>query len=452
LTSRPKLDLSPEDLEILVEAIRRAEQIKPSQAAKREVFAKRGILGSSRDRFLTAILYEILKRQGIIDRAIIDIIGVEKPLILDPWLRASMRVALGISLFFNPTNKTMENLKKSVSKFLSKITHPFVSMYYWEIYDRIVDYKFKPRDRGEELELQYMLPKWFIDDMRELLGDSEAEELFKALNERLPLSLRVNSLKATVQEVVEELEREGKRPYVSEVVPTIIKLNEPYDLSKSKLYRKGYIVVQDEAAALASLILDPKPGEVVVDLCAAPGGKTSHIAELMRNEGVIHAFDIDERRVERMKIILRRMGITNVKIYIEDAVKAPEILGHEVADRVLLDPPCSSTGTFMKNLELRWRIHKDYIGELIKLQRKLLETSIKLLKPGGHLLYTTCSLLPDENEENIKWLLSQHSELELVEINGPYSQGFLDGTMRAWPHKHATTGFFYALLKKSVES
>ncbi|RLF04456.1 MAG: Fmu (Sun) domain-containing protein, partial [Thermoprotei archaeon] len=222
--------MSPEDLEILIEAIRRAEQVKPSQAAKREVFTKRGILGSSRDRFLTAILYEILKRQGMIDRAIVDIVGVEKPLILDPWLRASMRVALGITLFFNPTNKTMENLRKSVSKFLSRITHPFVSMYYWELYDKIAEYKFRPRDRGEELEFQYMLPRWFIDDMRRLLGDGEAEELFKALNERLPLSLRVNSLKASVQEVMDRLEKEGKKPYVSKVVPTIIKLNEPYDL------------------------------------------------------------------------------------------------------------------------------------------------------------------------------------------------------------------------------
>ncbi|MHC1637211.1 MAG: RsmB/NOP family class I SAM-dependent RNA methyltransferase, partial [Candidatus Nezhaarchaeales archaeon] len=156
MSSRPKLDLSPEDLEILIEAIRRAEQVKPSQAAKREVFAKRGILGTSRDRFLTAILYEILKRQGMIDRAIVDIVGVEKPLILDPWLRASMRLALGINLFFNPTNKTVENLRKSVSKFLSRITHPFVSMYYWELYDKIAEYKFRPRDRGEELEFQYM--------------------------------------------------------------------------------------------------------------------------------------------------------------------------------------------------------------------------------------------------------------------------------------------------------
>jgi len=292
-----------------------------------------------------------------------------------------------------------------------------------------------------------MLPKWFIDDMRALLGESEAEELFKALNEKAPLSLRVNSLKASVEEVIDELKREGKNPKQSSVVPAVIKLYEPYDLSRSRLYRGGYIVVQDEAAALASLVLNPRPGEVVADLCAAPGGKTSHMAELMRNKGVIHAFDIDEKRIERMKIILKRMGITNVRIYMEDATRAPEILGRGIADKVLIDPPCSSTGTFMKNLELRWRVHKDHIGELIDLQRKLLETAIELLKPNGTMLYTTCSLLPEENEENVKWLLSRHPELELVKLNGPYSQGFLDGTMRAWPHRHETTGFFYALFR-----
>ncbi len=448
--SRPKLRLMSEDLRILVETVKLAEEIKPSQHAKRVVFAKHGVIGTPRDRLLTAIFYDIMKRLGIIDRIISEVTGVETPLILDPWLRAALRVAVGLLVFHRLGSSSKHKLRFIVADYVSAKTHPYAGMYYWRVYEKIEGYKPKPKSVEELLELKYLLPSWFIKRMRELLGAEEAEKLFEALNKRPMISVRVNTLKATVEEVVEELKREGKKPQVSQRVPTVVRFEGPYDFDHSRLYLEGKIIIQDEAAAAATLLLDIKPGMTVVDLCAAPGGKTTHAAELMKNRGVIHAFDIDEPRLKRMRMLLRRMGITIVRIHKRDAREAPKVLGEEIADRVIVDPPCSSTGTIAKNPELRWRIREDGLEEIVKFQREVLWTGFRLLKPGGMLLYTVCSLLPEEGEENVKWLLGKaEGQAELVPLKGPYDPSpLLPGTMRSWPHRHDTTGFFYAVIRK----
>ena len=449
-SKKPKLSVPARGLRILVEAVKLAEEFKPSQHAKRVVFRRHGVLGTGLDRLLTSVFYDVLKKQGLLDRVIEEITGAESALILDPWLRAALRIAIDIVLFYRPDNDTLRRLRWSIADYLSAETHPYVGMYYWRVIDRVLSYRPRPRSVEEALEWRYLLPVWLIRRMRSLLGDEEAEKLFKALNEKPLISVRVNTLKATVEEVVRELRREGKNPIVSSRVPVVIRFEGPYDFDNSRLYREGKIIIQEEASAAASLVLAPKPGMTVVDLAAAPGGKTTHMAELMRNRGVIHAFDIDRARIKRMRMLIKRMGIRIVKIYEEDARKAPEILGEEIADRVMLDAPCTSTGTIAKNPELRWRVREEGLGEIVRLQRELLEAAAKLVKPGGRLLYSTCSLLLEENEENIKWFLERHPEFKLIRLTTPYDPSpWLPGTMRAWPHRHGTIGFFYALLEKN---
>jgi len=438
----------PGDFIILTEVLRKSEEIKPTQHAKRIVFEKYGILGTNIDRILTAVYYKIMGKLGIIDRIIRELVGVHHN-ILDPWLRAALRVTIEFLVFEKKYTKHLdkEKTKKAMADFLSSTTHPYVGMFYYEIFDKISEYEIKPKDEMEKLELKYLLPAWYIRKMKELLGD-EAEELFKALNKEPLISIRVNTLKATVEEVLEELKKEKKKVIVSNVVPTVLKFEGPYDFDRSKLYRKGKFVIQEEAAALASILLDPKPGEVVVDLCAAPGGKTIHMAELMKNEGIIHAFDVDELRIKRMEEMISRCGVRIVRIYKKDARKAPRILGREIADKVMLDAPCTSDGTLMKNPELRWRIREEKIGDIAELQYQLLKTAVELLKPGGKVLYCTCSMFKEENEEVVKRILENRDDVELVPLKGYYSEGFMKGTIRAFPHRHGTIGFFYALLKK----
>ncbi|MEL9940027.1 MAG: RsmB/NOP family class I SAM-dependent RNA methyltransferase [Ignisphaera sp.] len=449
--------LTEKDIEALVKAVKLGEEIKPSQQAKRDVFKEYGISGTYKDRILTAIYYDIWRRIGIIDRIASEITNIPNIAILDPWLRAALRVAIEILVFERFIKEAryrdskdlfVKYFKRRIAKVLSDNTHPYVGAYFWEVVDKIAAYKWIPKTLSEKWEYRYMVSQLIINKLLNLVGVDETRKILKEFNKVYPISIRVNILKSSVEEVEEELRKNGVKPERGKYVPTILKFKGPYDFDNSSLFKEGKIVIQEEASAMASIVLGPKPGETVVDLCAAPGGKTEHMGELMNNEGVIYAFDIDELRIKRMKELLSRTGIKIVKIFKEDARKAPDILGEEIADKVLLDAPCSSSGTIMKNQELRWRITQEKIDELTQLQFELLETAIKLAKKGGRILYTTCSLFREENEDVIQKILTKYrGRLRLVSLNGPFDQGFIPGTMRAWPHRHGTYGFFYALLE-----
>ncbi|RLE56619.1 MAG: Fmu (Sun) domain-containing protein [Thermoprotei archaeon] len=449
---REKIRISRRDLAALVEVIKEAEYVHPSQEAKRRIFRRYGILGTSKDRILTAIFYKVMRRLGIVDKIIIRATGLPNIYILDPWLRAALRLATYLLVLNDHplSNSLLHELKYGVAKFLTEVTHPYVGTWYWDLVDRILmNFRYVPENEIEELELKYNLPAWFIERVRNLLGPEEAEELFKKYNKRPLISLRVNTLKATVEEVIRELRRMGKEPIVSKYVPTVVKVKGPFKFDECRLVREGKVISQEDASAAASIILDPKPGHVVVDMCAAPGGKTSHMAELMRNQGKIYAFDVDEFRINKMRNVLKRLGVRNVEIYHEDVLKAPKILGEEFADRVLLDAPCSSSGTLHKYPEVRWRLRLEKIREISEMQLKMLRVAIRLAKPGGRILYTVCSIFPEEGEELVKKILREfNGYIRLIPLDGPFDPGFLPGTMRAWPHRHNTVGFFYALFEK----
>nr|WP_206203309.1 MULTISPECIES: RsmB/NOP family class I SAM-dependent RNA methyltransferase [unclassified Thermococcus] len=434
--------MSDRQLYAIIEAVKLGEELKPSQQAKRKAFAKYKIEGWENSK-LTGIFYSIQRRLGLIDEIIEELIGIS-PLILDPWLRATLRVAIEVAIFRDPSERTRQHLK-GLAQFLSKKTHPFVGYYYYDLLPRILEYVPKLDTEEKRLKWDYLFPEWFIKRMKELIGD-EAEELLKALNETLPMSMRVNLLKTSVDEVEDYLKSKNVRFERSERVGTVLRILDSFN--PEWLFNKGWTIPQEEAAAVASLVLAPEPGETVVDLAAAPGGKTAHMAELMNNTGKIYAFDIDSARIKRMKEVLRRAGVEIAETIKADGRKAPEILGEKIADRVLLDAPCTSDGTIVKNPELRWRLREKNIPKVVQLQKELIESAWKLLKPGGRLLYSTCSMLPEENEEVVEWFLKRHEDAELIPLNGPYDGGFLSGTMRAWPHRHRTIGFFYALIEK----
>jgi len=438
----PKLKLSDRQLYALIEAVKLGEEVKPSQQAKRKAFAKYKIDGWENSK-LTGIFYSIQKRLGLIDEIIEELTGVS-PLILDPWLRAALRVAVEVAVFRDPNEKTRGHLK-GLAQFLSRRTHPYVGYYYYDLLPKILEYVPVIDSEEKRLKWDYLFPEWFIARMRSLLGD-EAEALLKALNEPLPTSLRVNRLKASVEEVESYLRKKNVRFERSDKVETVVRILDPFN--PEWLLNKGWVIAQEEAAAVASLVLAPKPGETVVDLAAAPGGKTAHMAELMKNRGRIYAFDVDKARVRRMNEVLKRTGVKIAEIIRADGRKAPEMLGEGVADKVLLDAPCTSDGTIAKNPELRWRLREKNIPKVVSLQRELMESAWRLLKPGGRVLYSTCSMLPEENEEVVRWFLEEHPEAELIPLSGPYDEGFLEGTIRAWPHRHKTIGFFYALIEK----
>jgi 16S rRNA (cytosine967-C5)-methyltransferase len=439
------------DVMILVHAVKAAEEVKPSQQAKRDVFRRYGVLGTERDPLLTSIFYRVMMRQGVLDKMIKEATGVNNVLLLDAWLRAALRLFMEVEVFskkwvsFNDPYQ----VRRRVSAFLSRKAHPYVGMWFFDVSWGLRRFRPRPKSWEEELELKYLLPSWYVKRITDLIGREEAEKYFESLNRKPKLSVRVTH-KGTVDEVMRELRQGGvKNIEVSNIVPKVVRFEGPFDFDSSKAFLDGKFIIQEESAALAAILLDPRPGDFVVDLAAAPGGKTELIGELMMGEGVIHAYDIDGRRVERMKELLSRTGIHNVVIHVKDGRVAPAELGKGVADRVLVDAPCSSDGTIMKNPDLRWRLMEDEVPKFTQIQYELLKAGLKLLKAGGIMLYSTCSMLKDEDEDVVSRLLSKEGRrVEIVELRGPYEPGFLEGTMRAWPHKHPTIGFFYAKIRK----
>ncbi len=214
------------------------------------------------------------------------------------------------------------------------------------------------------------------------------------------------------------------------------------------MFRSGLFTIQDESAALPCLLLDAKPGQQVMDLCAAPGGKTTHIAEIMKNEGEVIAIDKYEVKLTFVKAACDRLGLKNVKLLVADA----SALEHEPVDCVLLDAPCSGLGVIMKKPDLKWKRDVADILKLMKLQSELLENAARFVKPGGVLVYSTCTTEPEENQEQIKKFLSNHPEFVLENANRFVSQGLVnqEGFVETFPHKHGMDGSFAARLVKRM--
>ena len=449
----PKVIFEEDDIKALLEALVEGERIKPFQAAKRSVFEKYGLLGTRKDRIFTAIIYKMYRKLGVVDKAIEHGLGISKEELesMDPMLRQGLRLAAYLAQFDEVGDLELVRAYKRYGLRL------IASKVGWrearkvaKLMDRLRRDPWRPVTPDEMLESEYMVPPMIFDRLVRLLGRDEAMKALEHLNRDPTLGLRVNTLKASVDEVLEEVKRLGLEAWRSERVEEHIRYRGPFVKGLRKLVARGLVIPQDESSALAAKLLEPRPGELIVDLCAAPGGKTTHIAQLTRLRSKIVAFDVLLDRLQRLRWLAEATGtIDSIAIIKADAKNAPKIVGVNVADRALLDPPCTTTGALSKNPDARWRITESKVAELSSLQRELLEAGVKTLKPGGRLLYTVCSILPEEGEEVIKWAL-ENLPVRLVPLRGPYEESkILPGTMRAWPHKHDTTGFFYALLEKT---
>ena len=438
-------------IKALLDALVEGEKFKPSQVAKREVFRRYGILGTDLDRVLTAVMYKLNRKLGLVDKVLRNQgIDVDS---LDPYSRWLLRVYIYSRIFSEVREGSFRRALKVYGPIV--VAERSGNEAAWRTRELLRKLeskalKYEPKGVEEVLELKYSVSSWLIKKLISMLGREEAEQFLQAINRIPSLGLRVNSLRnVDVHQVLKELNALGVNAWISPYVPCVIKYRGRLNYENFDLLRRGDVIPQDDSSALAALILDPKPGEVVVDMCAAPGGKTEHMGELMRNKGLIIAIELYKDRALYLKALLKRAGIDIAEVVQGDATKASEMLGRNIADKVLLDPPCSSTGALAKHGEARWRVDVERLSKLVELQKALLREGIELLKCGGKLLYCVCSVLPEEGEEVILWALREfkHS-IRLVKIEGPYSEGMIPGTLRAWPHKHDTTGFFYALLEK----
>ncbi|MFA4640596.1 RsmB/NOP family class I SAM-dependent RNA methyltransferase [Pyrococcus kukulkanii] len=307
--------------------------------------------------------------------------------------------------------------------------------------------KLKEKDRMEWLSVRFSHPRWYVEYIVDLLGYDEAVRLLLSNLRPQRYYVRVNTLKTDIEKVKKYLEENGVRVSYTPVDDVLKVLEYEVPVTRLEWYKKGYFVIQDLASAYVAHVLNPEPGERVLDLAAAPGSKTFHAAALMENKGEIVAVDYSYDRLMKMKERMKRLGVKNVKLVHADG---QSFIDKERFDKVILDAPCSSSGTYRQFPEVKWRFDERKIKRVISVQRNMLLNAHRNLRDGGEMTYSTCSVRVDENEGNVIFALGKG--FELVEYEYSWGdRGFLeigDKVFRTWTHKHDCNSFFIAKLAR----
>ncbi|MBP7175778.1 MAG: 16S rRNA (cytosine(967)-C(5))-methyltransferase RsmB [Thermoclostridium sp.] len=304
-----------------------------------------------------------------------------------------------------------------------------------------------------ELSLQYSFPEYLVTEWITEFGEAFTRQLLKALVERPDFSVRVNTLKATPQDVMNELTEAGIKADPGRFLPEALVLHGVTDISQLPVFNNGWLTVQDESSMLAARILDPQPGERVLDVCAAPGGKTTHIAQLMQDQGQITAWDIHEHKTDLIRENAQRLGIHIIDARKRDAMESINDEA-ELYHRVLVDAPCSGTGIIRRKPDIKWQRKQADFDSLVEVQRKILYNAGRAVALGGVLVYSTCSMDERENEQVVRSFLDAQAGFERTSLddilpeNLRSKHGTKDGMLKLYPHIDGTDGFFIARLKK----
>lgn len=311
--------------------------------------------------------------------------------------------------------------------------------------------------RLEPIPQEIEIKEAFVDRYRELLGTQYGTFLEHSLSYARK-SIRVNTLKISVDELQRRLGdwRLEPIPWCPEGFFLTYRNEERYDIGNLVEHQLGYLYVQDSASMIPPVVLRPLPGEFVLDLCAAPGSKTTQMAAMMENEGLLFANDVAGSRMKPLGLNLQRCGVRNTIVTLRANRKFAQIF-----DKVLVDAPCSATGTVRKSLKALQMWSPGFVRKMAAEQRKLLAEGWRCLKPGGLLVYSTCTLEPDENEANVSQFLDRHDDAALEEIDLPIARSpavrafagrtfrpEVEKCLRIWPQDNDTEGFFVATFRK----
>lgn len=414
---------------------------------------------SARDRGLaTELVYGTIQRRLTLDWILNDLVkkGVFS---LDPWVRQLLRMGVYQLRYLDRipdravVHETVSIAKKRGHRGISGLANGVLRSYQrrrreWQL-------PAQP-ETHRELALVTSHPEWLVRRLSGVYGMEETKAMLEANNRPPRSSVRINLLKGDREEVAERIRQ--KMPAVA-VEPSAVSvqglvLSGGGNPAASTLFREGWYTVQDESSMLVSEILDPQPGERVLDGCAAPGGKTGHLAERMADEGVLVSCDIHSHKVDQIQDQVRRLGLTIVEPRRTDM---RELVGSEKPfDRVLLDAPCSGLGVIRRKPDIKWSKEPREIEALTDLQKQLLDAAAKLVSPGGILVYSTCTLEPEENSRQVEAFLDGHPDFHpdiTLEERLPEivrEQAILgEGWVQILPHHFDSDGFFIARLKKS---
>lgn len=302
-------------------------------------------------------------------------------------------------------------------------------------------------DRTQLIATTFSHPEWMVDRYVKRMGEREAFQLFQANNKRPDFYLRVNNLRTKTENFRIRLEKSGISFEESDWLPGYFKVDSVAEVRAKGWFEKGLCQVQDIAAGFAPAVLDPQPGEMVYDLCAAPGTKTIVLADMMQNEGTILSVDIAQDRIGKIAENAEHYGAENVKIQRADIIEER----FKLADAVLLDAPCSGTGVLSKRADLRWKRTQQELDAIIEKQAELLDAAANMVKKGGRLVYATCSIEPEENMEQVQKFLKEYDNFELQPLDDYLPEEVLSEDFLSYqtlPHVHGCDGHFGVLLKR----
>ena len=370
---------------------------------------------SDQDKGLTTeIVYGTLRRLKTIDMILASL--VKDLSVMDKKVLTILRVAIYQMKFLDKIppyaacNEAVE-LAKEVSEKDGKLVNGILRNYLSK--DGNVEINF--RNKIDELAFNLSFEPWMIRMLIKQYGEAEAIRILEELNNTPGVTVRVNNIKADYEDVFEELESEGYEVEEGEVCPEAISITGGKGIEKNQAFIDGKITVQDESAMLIAPLLDIEDNLTVIDLCCAPGGKTTHIGELLNNTGKVLAFDLYPQKLELVRENAERLGITNIDLGEMDATKLNvNLIG--LADRVLIDVPCSGIGIIRKKPEIKWTKKRSEIKELVEIQRQIMDNAWEYLKKDGVMVYSTCTVNKEENQENITWFLNKHKDAKVEKI------------------------------------
>ncbi|MPS48272.1 RsmB/NOP family class I SAM-dependent RNA methyltransferase [Methylobacillus sp.] len=300
--------------------------------------------------------------------------------------------------------------------------------------------------------IQADLPEWLWQRLESQYGAEEALAIARSMHKPASLDLRVNLVKSNREEVLARFASEKAGAEATPYSPTGIRLPQRMSINRHPFFTEGKIEVQDEGSQLLAMLVAPRRGEMIADFCAGAGGKSLALGALMRNTGRLYAFDVSERRLHNLGQRLKRSGLSNLHSQVISSESDPKLKRlNGKFNRVLVDAPCSGLGTLRRNPDLKWKQTPEDIAELVAKQTAILQRAAKLVKAGGRLVYATCSLLAEENEQVAEAFLSAHPQFTLINATEILAQQQVEldtGTyLKLLPHQHETDGFFAAVFE-----
>ena len=409
--------------------------------------------GTPDGRLLTHLVYGVLRFQGHLDWIISKLYRGNFSG-MDEGIKNVLRVGLYQLKFSDrlPAFAVVDEAVKSakiIAPAQSGLTNAILRNYLRQ--SNKISFPSWNKQPAEHIATLHSHPLWLVKIWMNIFGKEDTLALCKANNEMPPLTIRINKLKTSPEELEQKLKEEGFSCATTKFSPDgIVLTDSTVPVQKTGFFREGLLRMQDEGAQLVSYLINPKQSENILDACAGSGGKTTHLAAILKNEGHILAIDRHEGKLAELRKEIDRLGISNIKTQQVDlGIMLPATLA-EKFDQVLVDAPCSGTGTLRRNPEIKWRIQAIDLKGYTAIQKTILQNAALAVKKGGRLIYCTCSLLPAENEDVIRQFLTNNPEFTLVHIPETMKETLIDknGFFRTYPHIHNTDGFFGAILQR----